>query len=146
MKKFIVFVFFIAVAFSCQMKIASTDVPKINGYWEIEKVIFSDGKQKEYGFNEAYDYFEIKENKGIRKKVMPQLVGSFLVNDAFEKIEIKNTDGKYLLHCSTAFSKWNEEIVTLSDKELVLLNASKIEYHYKRAEAINITGNGKKTQ
>jgi hypothetical protein len=146
MKKLFVIAFIAALASSCQSKVASTDIPKINGYWEIEKVVFEDGNQKEYSINETFDYFEIKNNKGIRKKVMPQLDGTFLVNDTFETIEIKESDEKYFLHCNTAFAKWQEEIVSLSDKELVLLNPSKKEYHYKKATPINIIPNGKKTQ
>lgn len=146
MKNLFVIAFIAALTISCQSKVASTDIPKINGYWEIEKVVFEDGNQKEYSINETFDYFEIKNNKGIRKKVMPQLDGTFLVNDTFETIEIKESDEKYFLHCNTAFAKWQEEIVSLSDKELVLLNPSKKEYHYKKATPINIIPNGKKTQ
>jgi Lipocalin-like domain len=146
MKKSFIIAFITVLTFSCQSKVASTDIPKINGYWEIEKVVFPDGNKKEYSINEVYDYFEIKNNKGIRKKVMPQLDGTFLVNDTFETVAIEETDGKYSIHCSTAFAKWQEEIVSLTDKELVVLNPSKKEYHYKRAAPINIIPNGKKTQ
>ena len=63
---------------SCQQKIKKEDIAKINGYWEIEKVVFEDGKNKDYTVNESYDYFEIgKNNSGFRKKVMPQLDGTF---------------------------------------------------------------------
>ena len=146
MKKSFIIAFIAVLTFSCQSKVASTDILKINGYWEIEKVIFPDGNKKEYSINEVYDYFEIKNNKGIRKKVMPQLDGTFLVNDTFETIEIQQNDGKYSIQCSTAFAKWQEEIVSLTDQELVLLNPLKKKYHYKRAIPINIIPNGKKTQ
>lgn len=146
MKIIFVIAFIAALTSSCQSKVASTDIPKINGYWEIEKVIFEDGNQKEYSINETFDYFKIINNKGIRKKVMPQLDGTFLVNDTFETIEIKEVEDKYFLQCSTDFTKWQEEIISLTDQELVLLNPSKKEYHYKRAAPINIIPNGKKTQ
>jgi len=146
MKNLFVITFISVLLISCQSKVASTDLPKINGYWEIEKVVFEDGNQKEYSINETYDYFEIKNSIGIRKKVMPQLDGTFLVNDTFETIEIKEVGDKYFLHCNTAFAKWQEEIMSLTDQELVLLNPSKKEYHYKRATPINIIPNGKKTQ
>jgi hypothetical protein len=146
MKKLFVIAFIAALTSSCQSKVASTDIPKINGYWEIEKVIFEDDNQKEYSINETFDYFKIINNKVIRKKVMPQLDGTFLVNDTFETIEIKEVEDKYFLQCSTDFTKWQEEIVSLTDQELVLLNPSKKEYHYKRAAPINIIPNGKKTQ
>ena len=77
---------------------------------------------------------------------MPQLDGTFLVNDTFETIQIIQLEGKYTIHFSTAFAKWREEIVLLDAKKLVLLNPSKNEYHYKRTAAINIISHGKKTQ
>jgi hypothetical protein len=65
--------------------------------------------------NESYDYFEIAhENKGVRKKVMPQLV--VLTNDAYEKVVVRFQDD--VLGFSTPYSKWSEGI-TLSDEELV---------------------------
>ena len=146
MKKTFLIAFVAALSFSCQSKVEATDIPKINGYWEIEKVIFPDGNQKEYGNNEVYDYFEVKNNNGIRKKVMPQLNGTFLVNNSFETIAIKNEGGKYNIYYSTTLTKWHEQIGSLTDKELVLLNPQKEEYHYKRATPINLIDNGKKTQ
>jgi hypothetical protein len=38
-----------------------------------------------------------------------------------------------------------EEIITLSDKKLVLRKA-KNEYHYKKTGAINLTGDGEETK
>jgi len=146
MKKLILISFIALLSLSCKSKVEATAIPKINGYWEIEKVILPDGQEKKYTYNDIYDYFEIKDTNGIRKKVMPQLDGTFLVNDTFEIIKIKETDGKYYIYCSTSLVKWKEEIISLNDTELVLLNASNKEYHYKRATPINLTGNGKKTQ
>ena len=132
---------------SCQQKIQPEDISKINGYWEIEKVVFDQGDDKEYGINESYDYFQIdKNNTGFRKKVMPQLDGSFLVNDTFENLEIRFEDDKAFLDYSTPYAKWSEELIAVSDKELVLINTEKKEYHYKKAESINILEDGKKTK
>ena len=132
---------------SCQQKIQPEDISKINGYWEIEKVVFDQGDDKEYGINESYDYFQIdKNNIGFRKKVMPQLDGSFLVNDTFENLEIRFEDDKAFLDYSTPYAKWSEELIAVSDEELVLINTEKKEYHYKKAESINILGDGKKTK
>lgn len=137
-------IFFLFV--SCQQKISPADVTKINGYWEIEKVVFEKGKDKDYGMNESYDYFEIANNKGIRKKVMPQLDGTFLVNDAYENVSIRFKDGKIFLDYVTPFAKWSEELVAISDAELVLVNTKKTEYHYKKAGPINLLDDGKKVK
>ncbi|SHH02742.1 hypothetical protein SAMN05444372_11326 [Flavobacterium micromati] len=134
--------FFVA----CQQKIKPDDISKINGYWEIEKVTFDKGKDKEYGINENFDFFQIKNNKGIRKKVMPQFDGTFLVNDAFENVVVRFTDDKAFLDYSTPYMKWSEEIISLTAEELVLLNKQKTVYHYKKTAAINLLGDGKTTK
>lgn len=141
----ILFVSFLFI--SCQQRIKPTDVSKINGYWEIEKVVFEGGEDKEYKMNESYDYFQIgKDNKGFRKKVMPQLNGTFLVNDVSENVAVRFKDDKAFLDYATPYMKWSEELITLSENELVVKNSQKKEYHYKRAESINLLGNGKKTK
>ena len=131
---------------SCNKKINASDISKINGYWEIEEVVFPDGNTKKYTINETYDFFKVKNNLGFRKKETPQLDGTFLVNDAFEKIAIIEKDNKFFINYSTPFSKWKEEIHSISDENLVLINDVKNEYHYKRAAPINILDNGKKTK
>jgi hypothetical protein len=131
----------------CKQKITSVDVAKINGYWEIEKVVLEDGKEKQYGMNESFDYFRIdKNNLGIRKKVMPQLDGTFLVNETFENVKIRFADNQFFLDYSTPYMKWSEEILALTDAELVVLNAEKKEYHYKKTGPINLESYGKKTK
>lgn len=131
----------------CQQNIKPVDIAKINGYWEIEKVVLEDGDDKEYGMNENFDYFEIdKNNKGIRKKVKPQLDGTFLVNDTYENVSVRFADDKAYLDYSTPYMKWTEEIIALSADELVLLNAEKKEYHYKKTQPINLLEDGKKTK
>ncbi len=140
-------IFFIAFLFvGCQQKIKPADISKINGYWEIEKVVFDAGKDKDYGMNESYDFFKITDNKGIRKKVMPQLDGTFLVNDVYENVAVRFADDKVFLDYSTSYMKWSEELIALSEEELVLLNKDKMEYHYKKATPINLLGDGKKAE
>ena len=132
---------------SCQQKIEPSDIAKINGYWEIEKVVLDKGEDKDYSINVSYDYFDIaKNNKGIRKKVMPQLDGTFLVNDTYENVAVRFKEGKTFLDYSTSYAKWSEELITLSDEELVLRNEEKKEYHYKKTGPINLTGDGEKTK
>jgi hypothetical protein len=142
-------VFLVALfVMGCKQKINEADIAKINGYWEIEKVVFEKGKDKDYGMNDTFDYFELDENNaGIRKKVMPQLDGTFLVNDTFENVKIRFAeDGQIFLDYSTPYTKWSEEILSLTATELVVLNAEKKEYHYKKAAPINLIDDGKKVK
>ncbi|TDD97416.1 hypothetical protein [Flavobacterium cellulosilyticum] len=141
----ILFVSFLFVA--CQQKVNREDIPKINGYWEIEKVAFKEGQEKGYTINESYDFFSIEKNfVGIRKKVMPQLDGTFIVNDTYENVKIRFTDDKVFFDYSTKFAKWTEELVELEKDKMAFRNAENKEYFYKKAAPIKITGDGKKTK
>ena len=147
MKNLVTIVLFSFLLVGCKQQIQSTDIPNINGYWEIEKVVFDEGEDKEYAANQNYDYFQIdKNNQGIRKKVAPQLDGTFLVNDTYEKVSVRFQDDKAYLDYATPYMKYTEEIICLTSEELVVLNEQKNEYHYKKATAINILGDGKKTK
>lgn len=140
-------ILFISLLFvACKQKIQPADIAKINGYWEIEKVVFDEGDDKDYTINETYDFFNIKNNKGFRKKVMPQLDGTFLVNDTQEKVVVRFADDHVYLDYNTPFMKWSEEVLKLTDAELIVVNADKKEYHYKKTGAINLLGDGEKTK
>ena len=143
MKKVVGFFVLILVFLACKQNIKTEDVALLNGYWEVKKVVFDSIEDKEYRMNEVYDYFNIVKDKGIRKKVMPQLDGTFLVNDVEEKVAVRYEDDRVFIDYTTPYMKWSEEIIALTNEELVLLNKDKTEYHYKRATAINLMGDGK---
>ena len=117
---------------SCKQTITDNDVAKINGYWEIQKVNLPEGGKKEYKVNETIDFFQIKDKKGFRQKVMPQLDGTYLTNDLKETILISDNDGNFYINYSTNYGKWKEEIIEIKDSILVLKNEANLEYHYKR--------------
>jgi hypothetical protein len=122
----------------CYQEIKSSDISKINGYWEIEKVILPDGEKKDYKVNETIDYFEFRDNKGFRTKVTPQFNGKYLQNGHIERIEMTFENGKTFLNYATEFAQWKEELVEISDKNLVLKNENKLEYHYKKPTPFTI--------
>lgn len=137
---------FVLILSSCHQKIVQEDLSKLNGYWEIEKVVLPDGTEKAYAINETFDYFQIQSNKGFRKKVKPQLNGRFLVDDQSEKVEISIDQEQVLLSYATRYAKWKETLVVLTDDKLVLVNKAKIAYHYKKATPIQLLNDGKKTK
>ena len=147
MKIFIKNLFVSLLFISCQQKIVPSDIAKINGYWEIEKVVFSEGKDKDYTINESYDFFQIdSKNNGFRKKVMPQLDGTFIVNDTYESLKVRFADDKVFLDYVTPYAKWSEELILVSKDKMVFKNAEKAEYNYKKAGAINIMSDDKKVK
>lgn len=144
--KYLIKILLVSLLFiSCQQKIEPADITKLNGYWEIERVVFEKGEDKTYKINESYDYFRIEKNKeGIRKKVMPQLDGTFLVNNVHENVNVREDGGHFYLDYSTPYSKWSEELISITKDKFVVINSAKNEYHYKKATPLNSTGDGKK--
>ncbi|WP_395065331.1 hypothetical protein [Flavobacterium sp.] len=132
MKKTITFLLFGLLLVSCKQSISDKDITKINGYWEIEKVILKDGNKKDYKVNETIDFFEMKDKKGFRQKVMPQFDGTYLTNNIKENITLSSKGGDYFINYSTKYGKWKEEILEIKDSVLVLKNNDNLEYHYKR--------------
>ena len=126
------------ITVSCVGSIKDEDLARLNGYWEIETAVMPDGAEKEYKVNPTIDYFEIKDNKGIRSKVIPQLDGTYRVSSAAENIEIVNEESKTYISYTTDYSKWKERILTLDEEHLVLKNEQDIEYHYKKSEPFSI--------
>lgn len=125
------------VLFSCDKTYTDAELAKINGYWEIESVVMKDSV-KEYSVNSTIDYFELKGKVGFRKKVMPQFDGTYRMNDLSEKLDIVQDSGKVYIHYKTDYAQWKEEILELTDKELVLRNSHDIEYHYKKPEPFTV--------
>ena len=126
------------IVLSCNTKVSSDDIAKLNGYWEIESVVMPDGTEKDYKVNPTIDYFEVKNNIGFRKKVMPQFDGTYMVNDGFEKISVSQKEDKTYIDYTTTYAKWQEEVIALSDDELVIKNQHGIEYNYKKPEPFTV--------
>jgi hypothetical protein len=124
---------------SCKQEISVSDILKINGYWEIEKVILASGEKKDYKINETIDYFELRQAQpdnqfsGFRKKVTPQIDGKYLVNDVSETITIRAEKSDYYINYKTQYLSWKEEIIELQDSVLVLKNKDDVVYHYKKS-------------
>lgn len=133
MKKAFGFFVLTLMLFSCKQNITSKDIAKINGYWEIEKVELPDGEDKDYKVNPTIDYFELKDNKGFRQKVMPQFDGTYLTNNLKETIQITEESGDFYINYTTQYGKWKEEIIEIKDSVLVLKNKENLEYHYKKS-------------
>lgn len=125
-------------ALSCKQKITEADLSNLNGYWEIEKVELPDGDKKEYKVNETIDFFKIEANKGFRKKVMPQLDGTYLTNDIQEDVVVVVKDGDASLQYKTTYASWKEEIIELTKDKLVVKNEQEIEYYYKRPAKFSV--------
>lgn len=138
MRNIFIAVIAVLLLVSCKQDITEKELAKVNGYWEIEKAELPDGSKKEYKVNTTIDFFEIKGKKGFRKKVMPQLDGTYLMNDLSEKIEVITNDGEVMLSYTTPYAKWKETVISISDEQLVVKNDQDIEYHYKKPKPFSV--------
>lgn len=134
MKKFILFLVFII--FSCQKKITEKDLHFLNGYWQISKVEMANGEKKEYKVNETYDYFEVKNKTGFRKKVKWQLNGKFLVDNLSEQIKIVVVEDDLIIEYKSKFNSnlITEKIIELTQNELILKSNNDSKYFYSKVK------------
>ncbi|MDO4229900.1 MAG: hypothetical protein Q4C98_08800 [Capnocytophaga sp.] len=130
----IVFVLIISLSISCKKQIAEKDLALLNGYWEIEKVVLADKSVKVYQGNTTYDYIELKNNSGFRKKVYPQLFGKYQTNENAEFFTIAKKNDIWQMNYTVKNDQWIETLESLSEKSFVVKNSEGIEYFYKKVE------------
>lgn len=124
----------------CQQNIKLDQLNVLSGYWEIEKVILVNGETKAFNVNTTIDYFEVNlaQKEGIRKKVAPQLDGTFVTFPQNESFKIIETNNQMLLAYKTPYDEWQEEILSISNKQIVLKNNEGNTYYYKPYQPLNI--------
>lgn len=110
----------------------------LNGYWEIEKVTFPNGGEKEYKMSTTIDFIQLKGLKGFRKKMNPRFDGNYETSDDAEPFEILISEETYILSYENELSKWQETITALKQDNFSIQNEDGIQYHYKRFEPISI--------
>ena len=125
------FVFSLFVV-SCSKPISAEELKKLNGYWEISEVKTADGDTKEFQSNNNVDFFELKDLKGTRTKVVPQLNGKNQTNGIKEQFTVLDSANATYLKYATDYAKWTEKVDKLTKDELVIINNNDIKYTYKR--------------
>lgn len=128
---------------SCGRDPSPDDVHFIDGYWEIQKVTFSDGVEKAYSVNTAIEYFKWDGTTGYRKKMQPTVDGKYLTSNDALPMEVIWRDGVLLLGFSGGDSQWEEEVLKLDSLKLTTRHSNGILYSYKRYEPFSLkTNNG----
>lgn len=111
----------------------------VHGYWEIESVVFADGKKRNYSYNETIDFIGITDSlTGFRKKLKPGLDGKFTTTKAIENLKIIIEKDSLNVYYSTPFDTWKETILYADSVSLKVINANKNVYLYKRYIPINL--------
>lgn len=129
---------FVLTCFSCATSPKEADLVHLNGYWEIEEVIFPSGDTKEYTANLDIDFFSLEGEQGYRKKVKPKFNGSFETSDDAQPFSLDTTDGVLQLRYSNELTQWAETLVALKEDEMALKNEDGITYRYTRYEPLNL--------
>jgi hypothetical protein len=116
-----------------------TYIKHIEGYWEIEKVILSNGNEKEYKFNETIDYISFNDSlKGFRKKMKPGINDTYFTSDDAEAVTLKLENDSLNIYYRTPYAVWKETVLEATVKNLRVINKNKDVYLYRRYTPINL--------
>lgn len=137
MKKTLIILLIIIVS-SCSNS-SKNLIEHIDGYWEIESVILSNGTKKKYKVNQTIDYISINNNlKGFRKKIKPSFYGKYETSKDAELLELKIENDSINAYYSTSFDNWKETILMANKSQLKIVNKNNNVYLYKRYTPITI--------
>ncbi len=129
---------FLVVAFSCGKPDPEALKSKLTGYWEIEKVQLPDGSEREYSINTTIDYIEVNGEEGVRKKLQPQLDGSFKTFDQNEQFNTLVRNDSLILQYATPFATWEEAVLEADGTVLTVLNSDGKKFFYKAFEPLSL--------
>ena len=136
--RLVVFAGILFLLIGCSNRVNKEDLRLLNGYWEITQVTFSDGSQKEYGVNTTVDYIELNDEKGFRKKVQPNLNGTFVTSDDAEFFSIIASERGLEFLYKNEMSEWKEQIIQVSKDRFTIENENGVRYTYQRYQPINV--------
>lgn len=131
MKKLASLLLLLTLIVSCDTTPSEEKIANLNGYWEIKTAEMPDGSIKEFRFSEMVDYIVVENNEGFRKKVRPQLGGTFITSDDEELLEVKVENDSINLYYSTPYNSWKETLLSSGEDEIVVKNQHGIIYTYK---------------
>lgn len=134
----IVAIAYLLFFFGCSSGISKGDLTQLNGYWEIEQVVFPGGNAKEYKVNTMVDYIQLEGLGGLRKKVSPKFDGTYQTTDDAEAFTIVETEGSFTINYKTELSEWSEKLVALDTDMFSVVNEEGLRYDYKRFKPITI--------
>lgn len=129
---------FLFILVGCKKTVSAEDLNLLNGYWEIEKVVFRDGQTKEYKVNTYIDFIKIEDFKGFKKKVQPKFDGSYSTSNDVKAFTIVENKGVFQFSYETELSTWKESIIIISSDNFSVTNAEGIQYNYKRFQPIKV--------
>lgn len=128
----------IVLTFGCA-KNPNTFLPHINGYWEINEVTLSDGTKRDYTHNDTIDYIELNDSlTGFRKKLKPNFSGTYQTSSDAEQVKAVFENDSLFLEYTTPYNTWKETVLDATENRLLILNANKVQYLYKRYQPLDL--------
>ena len=115
----------------------NTYIDHLQGYWEIDQVILSDGSERTYNYNDTIDYIEITDSMiGYRKKMKPNFNGTFEASKDATKFKLKVEGDSLNIYYETQNSIWKETVLHANESSLKIINQNKDVYLYRVYEPI----------
>lgn len=116
----------------CNTRPTENDLGKLNGYWEIKKVVLPDGSVREFKVNPIIDHLILKDLNGIRTKVRPMPNGKFETASDGEDFLIEMAKDTIWLRYRSNFGTWREGLLQVSDQGFSVIDTTGTIYDYRK--------------
>lgn len=113
---------------------APEDISKLEGYWQIERVIAPDDTEREYPFSLKLDYFKVRDSTGEKFRVSVKDKNEFVSDRTGVPFTFYREDGQSYLKFAKGESAYIQEISKLDNEQLVLVHENGVKYQYRRFE------------
>lgn len=137
MQKHLYLILLLTVITACKSSIQEGEITRLEGYWEITKVVFQDGTTKPYTVNTTVDYIGIDGFNGYIKKMKPGLNGRYQTSNKAAQFKLIQKDGLWEMHFE-GDQKSTLSLLELDSLEYAVKDQGQVRYYYKRYEPINI--------
>jgi len=137
MQKHLYLLLLLTVITACKSSIQEGEISRLEGYWEITKVVFQDGITKPYTVNTTVDYIGIDGFNGYIKKMKPGLNGRYQTSNKAAQFKLIQKDGLWKMHFE-GDQKSTLSLLELDSLEYAVKDQGQVRYYYKRYEPINI--------
>jgi hypothetical protein len=122
---------FLILGISACSNSVEDQVAQLEGYWNIEKVVLSDGSEKEFPFSNHMDFFVIEGSNGMKHRVSPKYDGTMVDYGSPVPFKWDDQDGELVLTFNEGDESYQQTVVTSTSKELVLLHENGTKYYYQ---------------
>lgn len=122
----------------CRTEISREAIEQLNGYWEIEKVTFPNGRTKDFRASTTIDYIEVQDMAGFRKKVQPKFDGTFETSNDAELFKIITKGNSFQFQYTGSSETRTEDLIDLSEDHFSVTNRDTLTYTYKRYQPLNL--------